>query len=191
MDIKGLDVQGLDILQISKKMEVHLTEHFTGHTLINDTNGIFQESYRLAHEEIDHLLIQPEGVQLYNGDEWFCGASGIVELTNISNGEKETYTVMLVLDEPQSKALYLYVSKWNATTQSDVDTLVKNFTQGNESVIYSIEITETLSKTITLEATDSDEALDMVKKSYDNADIIIDAESFVGVDFTIVEPPKN
>ena len=125
-----MDTKGLDLLQISKKMEVYLSEHFPGYVLINDANGIFSEAYRLAYDEIEHLLIQPEGKPLFSFEEWFIGASGIVELSSTDNGANETITVMLVLNEPQSKALYLYVSKWDAVTQTDVNILVKDFTQG-------------------------------------------------------------
>jgi len=125
----GLDVWGLDMLQISAKMEVFLMEHFTEYALAGESNGIFQEVIRLAYDEVEHLLVQPEGKPIFNGNEWFNGASGIAELSNTSNGDMETYTVMLVLDEPQENALYLYSSKWNAATQSDVNILVKDFTQ--------------------------------------------------------------
>ena len=130
MKVTGLDVQGMDMSQIGINMEAFLLEYFTGYTVESGTNGIFQETIRLAYDEVDHLLIQPEGKQLFSGDEWFNGVSGFVELSNISNGETETYTAMLVLDESQSNALFLYASRWSATTQSEVNILIKNFMQG-------------------------------------------------------------
>ena len=111
-----MDIKGLDMLQISNRMEACLTAHFPGYALTSDANGIFQEVIRLQYDEIDHLIIQPEHKPLFNTDEWFLGASGIIELSNTHSGGKETYTVMLVLDEPQTKALFLYVSKWDAST---------------------------------------------------------------------------
>jgi hypothetical protein len=125
-----MDIKGLDISQISKKMEIYLEEHFTGHTIESYTNGIFQEVIRMSYDEIAHLLIQPEGKQRFKGDEWFNGASGIVELSNTDSGKKESYTIMLVMDEQQTQALFLYVSKWGATTQAEVNTLIRDFTQG-------------------------------------------------------------
>ena len=133
MDVKGLNVQGLDMFQISKKMEDWLSEHFTGYTVTSGVNGIFQESYRLAYDEIDHLLVKPEGKQLFDGSEWFNAVSGFFELTNAENNIAETYTAKLVLDEQQTQALYLYASKWSACTQSEVNILIKNFTQGGET----------------------------------------------------------
>ena len=132
MQITGLDVQGLDMFQISARMEIFLTEHFKDYTVASDENGIFVEVYRLAYGEISHLLLQPEGKQLFNGNEWLNGASGCVELNRIDSNEKEAYTAMLVLDEAQENALFLYVSKWDATTQNEVNILIKNFTQGGE-----------------------------------------------------------
>ena len=130
MCITGLDVQGLNITQISRKMEEYLANYFDMCAVVADGAGMFAEVIRLGYDEIEHLLVQPEGIQMFNGDEWFMGASGFFETSNIDNQSKEEYTVMLVLNEQQSQALYLYISKWNATTQSDIDTLVKNFTPG-------------------------------------------------------------
>ena len=130
MSITGLDVQGLNMTQISRKMEEYLAYHFDGCSVIADGFGMFQEVYRLSYEEIDHLLHQEEGENLFNSDEWFNGASGVFETSNLDNQSKEEYTVMLVLDDQQAQALYLYISKWDAITQSDVNTLIKNFTKG-------------------------------------------------------------
>lgn len=57
----------------------------------------------------------------------------------------------------------------------------------NEWGEYEIEINETLSHTETVKADSYYEALDVVKDRYDKSEIILDAESFAGVDFT----PKN
>ena len=137
MAITGLNVQGLDITQINRKMEEYLAHHFDECVVVADGNGIFAEVYRLAYDEIDHLLVQPECMQLFNGNEWFMGASGLFETSGLDNGEKETYTAMLVLDENQAQALYLYISKWGATTQEEVNTLVKNFTKGGKCNVCS------------------------------------------------------
>lgn len=54
----------------------------------------------------------------------------------------------------------------------------------NERGEYEIEINETLSHTESVKADSYDEALDEVKDRYDKSEIVLDAESFVGVDFT-------
>jgi len=127
-----MNIENLNMLEVGKKMEACLADYFTEYTVSSDTNGIFSEVIRLAHDEINHLLIQPENVQLSNGDKWFNGASGIIELSNASSGLVQTYTVMLVMNEPQTKALYLYVSKWDAATQDDNEILIRDFTQGGD-----------------------------------------------------------
>jgi len=57
----------------------------------------------------------------------------------------------------------------------------------NERGEYEIEINETLSHTESVKADSYDEALDDVKDRYDRSEIVLDAESFAGVDFV----PKN
>jgi len=125
-----MDVTGLDMFQISKLMVVCLAEHFAGHTVISDPKGIFQEVILLAHEEIEHLLIQPAGVRLFNNGDWFFGASGFIELCNNSDGSTETYTVMLVMNTDHDRLFYLYASKHDAAG-NEVPILVKDFTQNS------------------------------------------------------------
>ena len=57
----------------------------------------------------------------------------------------------------------------------------------NERGEYEIEINETLSHTEAVKADSYYEALDEVKDRYDRSKIVLDAESFAGVDFV----PKN
>lgn len=54
----------------------------------------------------------------------------------------------------------------------------------NEQGEYEIEINETLSHTECVKADSYYEALDDVKDRYDRSEIVLDAESFAGVDFT-------
>ena len=129
----GLDIQGLDLTQISRKMEEYLANYFDKCVVIADGNGIFAEVIRLAYDEVEHLIIQPEGVQLFNDGDWFNGASGFFELSSLEDGSKEELTAMLVLDEPQTRALFLYVSKWDATTGNDINILIQDFTQDGVS----------------------------------------------------------
>ena len=50
---------------------------------------------------------------------------------------------------------------------------------------YSVEIIETLSRKIALEATDPDEAHSMVAQSYRDGDVVLSADDFVDVDFKV------
>lgn len=53
----------------------------------------------------------------------------------------------------------------------------------NEKGEYEIQINETLSHTEAVKADSYYEALDEVRDRYDRSEIVLDAESFVGVDF--------
>ena len=125
-----MDVTGLDMLQISKLMETCLAEHFAGHSIISDSNGIFQEVILLAFDEIEHLLVQPVGERLFNNGDWFFGASGFIELCNNSDGSTENYTVMLVMNTDHDRLFYLYASKRDAAG-NEVNILIKDFTQNS------------------------------------------------------------
>ena len=52
--------------------------------------------------------------------------------------------------------------------------------------IYTVEITETLQKQVTVEAKSSDEAFDMVEQGYYNSDNILDSDNFVGAHFEVI-----
>ena len=49
---------------------------------------------------------------------------------------------------------------------------------------YEVTITETLQKTVTVEADSREEAERQVEESWNNSEYILDADSFVGVDFS-------
>lgn len=53
---------------------------------------------------------------------------------------------------------------------------------------YAIRITETLAKTVTVEAENAAQARDIVERQWKNGDYILDADHFQGVTFTL---PKN
>ena len=48
---------------------------------------------------------------------------------------------------------------------------------------FEIEITETLKKTVTVEADSKDEALQMVEDMWKDSDIVLDSDNFVGVEY--------
>ena len=48
---------------------------------------------------------------------------------------------------------------------------------------YDVKITETLEKTVTVEATSRENAEEQVKAAYYNSEYILDAENFTGVEF--------
>ena len=52
---------------------------------------------------------------------------------------------------------------------------------------FSVEITETLQKVITVEAENEQEALWKVEDMWKNGECILDSENFTGADFCIVD----
>lgn len=48
---------------------------------------------------------------------------------------------------------------------------------------YSVEITETLRRTIIIEAQSDEEALLKVKEQYDDEEIVLDSSDYVGTEF--------
>ena len=52
---------------------------------------------------------------------------------------------------------------------------------------YVVYITETLTKTVVVEAEDKETAINKVDKEYSDGNIILDYENFTNVDFKAVE----
>ena len=48
---------------------------------------------------------------------------------------------------------------------------------------YDVKITETLEKTVTVQASSREEAEEKVNAAWSNSEYILDSEDFVGVDF--------
>lgn len=53
---------------------------------------------------------------------------------------------------------------------------------------YNVTITETLKKTVTVEAESQEEAEQLVSDNWHNSEYILDADDFVGVEFESAEP---
>ena len=69
---------------------------------------------------------------------------------------------------------------------AEVDGLVGLLTGKEQRTLktYEVTITETLQKTVTVEADSREEAERQVEESWNNSEYILDADSFVGVDFS-------
>lgn len=52
---------------------------------------------------------------------------------------------------------------------------------------YRIEITETLQKTIEIEASSDDEAINIVKSLYNKEEIVLDEKNYIDTEFNIIE----
>lgn len=56
---------------------------------------------------------------------------------------------------------------------------------------FKVTITETLRQTVTVEAKDMDEAEQIVSNQWRNSDHILDADNFVGVEFSVVSTDEQ
>ena len=57
----------------------------------------------------------------------------------------------------------------------------------NEKKTYNIEITETLQRTISIEASSDEEAREKVEEMWKKSKIILGADDFKGVDFQLID----
>lgn len=56
---------------------------------------------------------------------------------------------------------------------------------------YQVTITETLQKTVEVEANSKEEAEELVERKWNDSEYILDAEAFVGVDFFAVSQQRS
>ena len=56
---------------------------------------------------------------------------------------------------------------------------------------YQVEITETLKKTIEVEASSREEAETIANEQWHNSEHILDADNFTTVEFKVLSQPKN
>lgn len=52
-------------------------------------------------------------------------------------------------------------------------------------MIYKVEILETLSKVIEVDAESEDEAISKIRKDYKDEKVVLDAEDYLGTEFSI------
>lgn len=52
---------------------------------------------------------------------------------------------------------------------------------------FQIEISETLSRIVSVDAKDIDEAIQKVREQYCQSDIVLDSEDFISVDFNEID----
>lgn len=56
---------------------------------------------------------------------------------------------------------------------------------------YEVTITETLQKTVEIEANSREEARVLVESKWNDSEYILDSDSFVGVDFAVLPNERN
>ena len=68
----------------------------------------------------------------------------------------------------------------------DLQKYLKNYVIRGKMNKYKVEITETLQKTIEVEADNKEDAMHKVMKMYKNSEVILDDNDFVNLDFNNV-----
>jgi hypothetical protein len=178
-----MDITGLDIMHISSLMEVYLKEYFNGQKELSYNDCLFAEVIHMAVEEVEHLIPVSDKL-LFQKDEMINGAAGYVTFHNTDDETNESYTVMLIMNDSLTQALYLYIMNDEEPISIENALLVKDLTKEDEK-LYSISIIETLSREITIGSASVDEALETVKERYNNSEIILDADDYKDVDFFV------
>lgn len=56
---------------------------------------------------------------------------------------------------------------------------------------FKVEITETLQRTIEVEAEDLDDAISKAKEKYYNEEVVLDSEDYIDTEFTVVDEEKD
>ncbi len=57
--------------------------------------------------------------------------------------------------------------------------------------VYKIEVKETLAEVVSIQASSKDEALEKVKESYRRGNIVLEYDSFVDVEFSLINSEEE
>ena len=107
-----MEIKGLKICEISKKLEFYVTDYFNGCKLDYDEH-MFQEGHLLYLEEISEML-PANYLQMFSADDKFLCYNGFVIIEK-ARGELYPHVVCAVLDEQSERVLLLCVDE----TQED------------------------------------------------------------------------
>ena len=113
-----MDIQGLDTTQISTKLSAYLENHIKGFKL-SAGESLFQESYLLCFEDAKEM-IPGKYHHIFTGTDIFNGLSGFIEV------DGKQYTIMLLADEPLSRA-YLLSIQYPDTEGGEISTILADF----------------------------------------------------------------
>ena len=115
----GLDVKGLTLTEISRKLENYVSDYFKGHELSANEN-YFAENYLFHFSEIQHL-VNEKYHHLFNDDEIFNGASGIIEF------DATERVLMLLANEDFSKIYFLFAKEPDGDCNAQRDIVLADF----------------------------------------------------------------
>ena len=112
-----MDITGLDSIQVSQRMAVHVEQYIMGFKL-SDGDSLFQENYKLHYDEVEVIPDKHKGK--FTGDEWFNAASGFIEAAG------REYIIMLLASEDSATA-YLLILQWTDEQGEEKTAIIGNF----------------------------------------------------------------
>ena len=119
--------------EISVKLAPYIVNYFTDCELYGLDDNLFAESYLLGYDEVAHL-IPSEYKGLFSKTDFFNGASGFLDFNYQAGQFKGSdYTIMLLSNEDNSKALFLYVQASNFVTSIQTDILIADFMKDGDA----------------------------------------------------------
>lgn len=123
MDNKGLSVDGMDTMEISRILEPFIVEYFSGFKPESE-ESLFVEGHVFWLEEIDGIV--PEHyLELFTGEDKFVCLSGFACTTN-THGKKEQRVISLVMDE-HSKRAFLLCAHEDTNDGGEETYIIKDF----------------------------------------------------------------
>ena len=123
----------MDFLAVSKMLVPYITAYFTDCELFGLDDNLFAENYELGYEDVEHLILD-EHRSMFSESDYFNGASGFLDF-NYQTGQFKGngYTIMLLSNSDNSKALFLYVQASNLVTGEQSDILLADFMKGGDT----------------------------------------------------------
>ena len=113
-----MDIKGLDLVQISQKLAIYVSEYFTGFTLA-EGESLFAESYLFYFEEVKDS-IPAQYNHLFNDESKFNGAAGFIEVN-----DKE-HCIMMLTDEDYNH-VYLLSKQDSDADGNESTVIIKDF----------------------------------------------------------------
>jgi len=108
MDVKGLCVRGLDVYEISQKLEKYVSDYFAGFKLGAD-ESLFHEGHLFWFEEIEGMFPKKHLKFFSDKDKFLC-MSGFIAIRNTLD-EEEQHVISLIMNEHGERAFLLCVEK--------------------------------------------------------------------------------
>jgi len=108
MEIQGLEVKGLDVVEISQILEKYVADYFNGYEL-STGRSMFMEDYVLHFDEVNEL-IPAKHHHHFTDDSKFTCMSGYIIIDYVA-GKVDERVAMLLMDEHSTYVYMLCVQE--------------------------------------------------------------------------------